>query len=229
MKMGGPVFDSIREFFETGGAPWAFAVVGIFMAILGFAAAAEYVLIGIGYMRVFNKRGLKGVWKVWVPIAQSYALGEICGIVPIGQKVIKKPAKWYMLTSIGGLVIAVAEIIVTLGMFAALPAMSSGGIVPVDSAYIMFSLLSLLFSAAASGLGVWATIFVIFIYIRIFRLFDKKNQLLYILLSIFVPLAFPICLIIVSKNTPIEYYGAPPTDGNANYGQYTGYNGDPNR
>jgi hypothetical protein len=194
--MGQSLQELFERLFNSDGGEYYFAMIPVFIitAVLIFAiAVAEYIIIAVAYSRMYKKRGLTDTWKCWVPIVQWVAVGDICGVIPFGSKIMRKPGQWLLLTNL-------AALIIVLGFYAIEMIVLFGG----ASSSVLLSFIPILLVLLA--LSVWSVIFSIFLYIRLFRLFDEPNYILYVLLSVFLGgIAYVICLYLAGSKEPREY------------------------
>ncbi|WP_417508420.1 large exoprotein [Microbacterium sp.] len=105
-------------YYDTGAAIaalFAFIAVGLIFAV------AAYVVTSIFMMKVFEKAGVQGKWRAWIPIYNSMIFTKLGDLSP-----------WLILYSFGGAI--VLSWIPVLNIFAGLLSLA-GGVVMVMAAY----------------------------------------------------------------------------------------------
>jgi hypothetical protein len=180
----------------------------MFTYALVFAVAiASYVLLGIAILNMSNARGLPNGWLGFVPLANMYQLGQISGDIEIAGFKVKHTGIW----------LAIAPLLMNvvssfLAMFLMLPFMLS--MIPLaestsPDAFIAPMVLSIGSIVAVILLVAVVQLFWYFflysVYHRIYLQYvGRQKALLYVVLSIFVPLALQIIMFKLSKEPILE-------------------------
>ncbi|WP_040196316.1 nucleoside recognition domain-containing protein [Candidatus Soleaferrea massiliensis] len=203
-----PTEEALRIFSDMIMVLMTFAII--------FAAAtflAAYIIEAIGVNRMAKNRKLKHPALAWVPIARAYVFGEIVDDINGHQHVQSKHRIAWLLVYIFDVLVTILTLIVSFTMvfqlLEQLPYLEDGSYTPqlqqFMSSMMVFSIISMVMGLLAVG----ATVYQLILSYRIFRDYDPKNKVVYIVLSILVPLALPIILLVISKKKPVTLGGAP--------------------
>lgn len=198
--------DFSGEFFEIN-------IVGIFyliyMLVVMAVGVGSYVFQSLGFYTIAKRRGIKKPWLSWLPVGNLWILGCISDQYQYVVKgKIKNKRKAMLILNI---LMWLLEIVVCV-LFAVFVyitvSMPEGGMETAGQvATAMGSVFGMMgFSVVLSGLTI---AIVVIQYIALYDLFtscDPKNNLLYLLLSIFISITMPI-FIFVCRNKEL---GMPP-------------------
>lgn len=174
----------------------------------------SFVLMAIGLFMMAKKLQLTNAWVAFIPIGQIYVLGKIIGVLPLRRKIHPSAATrlltfeliTYALTYIGTILMALS-----VGEFF-LAGFINGVVIPTDTDLINAPLLmfSGLFAITGAVFAIISLVYRIFAYIRLFKLFDPRNYVLFTVLGVLFPFLAGIFMIIVSKYNPQEYLNTVP-------------------
>ena len=204
--------------------------------ILGFGIHCAQAY---GLFRMAKSCGVARPWLAWIPVATNYTIGEVAKCSVVKQR--KKPMaydKILLVLNIVATVIGTVMLIMLLGILLSIiqglpdEFYSADGImnssVASDSPFAAFSFgfFSLIYSLYLLA-GISYTILWYIALWHIFKLFDEKNAVVYLVLSIFVNVAVPVIFVILGNKQPDltppsvygygdEVYGQPPCDTNGN-------------
>lgn len=160
---------------------------GVFILVALLVGAVFYVLQSIGVYTIAKRRGIRSPWLSWVPVGNMWILGCIADQY---QYVAKKKVT-HRRTVLLGMTIGLTLVVlaVNVAQVATLFSGSGAQLGAYAAGSLMLALVSLVLSVVAA----------VFQYIAMYDLFascDPGNALLFLLLSIFVSVSYPILLFI---------------------------------
>jgi len=162
----------------------------------------SYVLKGLGILNMSKARGLSNGWLGFIPYARNYQLGKVAGEIELGDKKITNMGLWMLLAPIlYTAVFVIGYLIVFVPYFISIFTMAehaSPDAITGPITYLMIAttvfVLVLLFVQALYFL-IW--------YLGIHKIFSRyatgQKPVFYLILAMFVPLAYPILLFMLSK------------------------------
>ena len=222
------VNSDLEEFME------AFSIMSAVLIptliISGLLGLALYVLRSLGLMALGKNRGLSSPWIGWIPFCSGYALGRLSDDIS-AKKGVKTSHRKILLSM--EIITAVSMTIAMVLVFAPLVNVF---IQAADSAYhdAYFDSDALAAQLIGSMIGgmvlmfvglVIAIVYSVFLYIamyRVFKAYAPNNAVLYLVLSIFISICYPIFIFIIRNKQeviPPTYY--PPYGYNNSYQTYT--------
>lgn len=193
-------------------------MVVVYAAIFGFAllvGLGVHFVQAYGLSRMAKACGLKRPWLAWIPVANSYTVGEIAKCNALKQR--KKPMAYDKLllglrlaTTVMGSAFVVVYLMIMGTLLSGMPDESytaeflmSPSLQGVDEQVLIASMLCfILVCLLTAAAGVIYTVFWYIALWQIYKLYDDKNAVLYILLSIFVSIAVPIIFVILGGRQP---------------------------
>lgn len=192
--------DFSGEFFENN-------IVGIFyliyMLVVMAVGVGSYVFQSLGFYTIAKRRGIKKPWLSWLPVGNLWILGCISDQYQYVVKgKIKNKRKALLVLSI--LMSLLTVVLLVLYVAFIWIVIEDSHSLDAAGAAVFFALIPV--SLAVSGISIAVTVIT---YIALYDLFtscDPKNNLLYLLLSIFVSITMPI-FIFVCRNKEL---GMPP-------------------
>ena len=205
-----PSFGYIEEYFYDflyeieSGFPEFRLFITIYLAVIAACILAvlipNYVLTGIGYSTIAKRRGVKGYWLAWIPVAKNWVIGGIADEYDQRHLGCKRRFRLFMLLS------SVVNVLSTILLFVAIAA-----IVPLVRSSIAgneeemlnhFMQFYFCFEYGVLGLAFSSGLFTAFYYISVYKIiesFTPKLAVLFFILSIFVGLFLPIWLVVMRK------------------------------
>ena len=72
----------------------------IMWSVLSLSGLVNYILRGLGIMKLSERFGLDKGWLGFIPIASEYQLGAMAGDIQLGKKQVKNPGLWLILLPI---------------------------------------------------------------------------------------------------------------------------------
>ena len=170
-----------------------FGLVIFYLIILGIAITS-YVMQALALYGIAKKRDLKNAWLSWVPVANYWIIGSITDDFDAqnGQK-----RKWRITLLTFALIllasgIAVYSIMIAMMIGAGISNYMGG---PEVALFAGFTVVIYLFTFVIAYV---ALAFQAITYICMFKTFEfitPKKAVKYLILSVMVPLAYPICLL----------------------------------
>lgn len=183
---------------ETTYLAMGFGIVIFYLVIFGIAIAS-YVIQALSLYGIAKKREIKSAWLAWVPVALNWTFGSIVDDFDAqnGQK-----RKWRV-TLLTLSVIVLVSLIAFYAIFIAMAiTMAISGFVnnpSVNDPFMtQFIGLAVVIYALAFAMAIAAVVLQAINYICMFKIFEfivPKKAVKYLILSVIVPLAYPICLL----------------------------------
>lgn len=199
---------------EMGVLAGFLVVYFIFLAFLLAFAAVAYVLQSIGFHTLAKKSGIENPWLAWIPVANFYIIGALAEKSNAFYG--KKSRKFQiLLPALYGVYMLLMPIL--SGIMSA-----AGAMMEMNGAEGVFILFLLLFYGVFFAFSIAVSVLWYVAVYKVFKLFDPDRAVLYILLSIFVSVSYPIIVFILRKREfPVRQespygnggYGAPPAGG----------------
>lgn len=187
--------------------------LGVFLIVYAFIflialvfGLAQYVMEAVGLSKIAKSCRYPRPWLAWIPFANSYLIGKLAEVSAVRFGKSKRPyAVWLLTLQIIGTVLSAVPLVVWTALLINGVAVEeySAAIIAGDSdvmSYAVFATFPL--SSVISILSVLELVVQFLAYHLIFMLFDEKNAILFVLLSLLVSFAFPIILLILSRRAP---------------------------
>lgn len=171
-----------------------FAGYAIFGSVMGLVGLAIYILTAISLSKMAARRGLKCPWLAWIPGLYVIPLAQLTDhYFKVAKNKSTKFTMWMMISYFGTWGLAILECSVA-ALMALMPAMGDGTIALLLMGIVLLLAGIALVFAFAGGVLTYLTLF--FVY----RSAQPKLAILYILLSIFAPISWSVCLLIAHKH-----------------------------
>ena len=201
--------------FDLGVFSGILAVYGVFFAFTSVIGITLFVLQGLGLFKMSKGFGFRKPWLCFIPIISAFSLGRI------GDQYVKnngkkaKPLKiWLLILSAMNFLLLVGFGVVFIVLIVKFYFDTSDIIVAneeltADIFKILIPIAVFYFLAAFTAIAY--TVVYFFALWRVFEIFDNKNAVLYLVLSIFFSFLAPIFIFIIRNNevklTPEERLG----------------------
>jgi hypothetical protein len=193
-----PGYEAATE-VATGAAAFALVFLGVICLISLVIGVAAYVLRCVGIYNIAKHRGIHNPWLAWLPIGDAWVVGSISDQY---QYLVKGKTRARRNVLMG---LSVAQLALAL-VYAAFQATTVIGAVNGNGAAIGAGGASLLLVSLV--MMVVSVVFMVFQYITLYDLYrscDPDNAVIYLVLSIIVPISMPV-LLFVCRN---KDYGMP--------------------
>jgi len=185
---------------ETGIAIGMMVFLSIYYFVAVGFSIASYIISSLAYYRIASRRGISGAWLAWIPVAKVWTQGKIAQ--EYDSRLIGIRRKWNVYLLVLNLVVYASAIIMYVSMIGiaiskAITAYSNGegGYVMADGEVLSLILPMYGFIFVIAFLGVALNTCN---YISLYKVFEStvpEKSLKYMILSLMVPLALPICLL----------------------------------
>ncbi len=180
----------------------------IFMLSILVVSIGIYVFQSLGYYTIAYRRGIHNPWLAWLPVGNLWILGSISDQYQYVVKgKIKNKRKTLLILDILAVIAVIAYVVIFVaGMVSRADTVLGGGVTTTDAKEIGLLLGALGSYFALLGIGI-ATM--IIQYIALYDLYsscDPKNDVLYLVLNIFVSITLPI-FVFICRNKDL---GMPP-------------------
>lgn len=178
----------------------------IYFLVMGGISIVAYVFQSVSMYSIANRRGIKNPWLSWVPLGNLWMLGCISDqyrYVAKGQ--VKNKRKSLLILGIVMSVVAVATLVVAA--IVSIGALDANYLSDSEAAAMLVGMIIMLVLYLAL-LAVAVAVTVIQ-YMALYDLFvscDPNNGVLFLVLSILISMAMPICMFICRKKDG----GMPP-------------------
>ena len=180
------------------------AFIGFYILIYGsllVMGLTGYVLQGLGMYRIAERRGIHKPWLAWIPVANSWLLGSISDHYQyVAKQKVTKRRRTLLILEIA---LVVGYIAFIVSMFATLFSLDYA---TTDEQGLGIMLFMFLGMAILAGVAIAAMVFVYLTYFDLFRSCRPQNEVLFLILGIFVPITVPYFVFACS---PYDY-GMPP-------------------
>ncbi len=205
-----PSFDFIEDFFYDfiyeieSSFPEFRLFMTIYLAVIGICILAvlipNYILTGIGYSTIAKRRGVKGYWLAWIPVAKNWVIGGIADEYDQRRLGCKRRFRVFML--IAAIVNVLSTVVLFIGLAAVVPFIINA--VHGNEMEMMKNImqLSICFEYGIIGISFSSAALTAFYYISIYKIiesFTPKLAVLFLILSMFVGLFLPIWLVVMRK------------------------------
>ncbi len=184
----------------------------IIIALVVLAAVLpQYIMHSIAYCRIAKRRDIKAPWLAWIPVARYWVIGSLTDDFDRHESGHDRHFRWVLL--IAAIVYTLAIIVFCAGIAAIVPLVGNA---IEGNEYDMFAnIMQMAFSMEFGifGLTVGGIIISVLGYICLYKLYESLNpkySLLFFLLSIFINLFGPICLLCL-RNKGYQYSEEAPT------------------
>jgi len=191
-----------------------FIMIFVIYGLFGLFGLANYVINGLGVLRISASHGIPNGWLGFVPIGMNYQVGAVAGELEFGKRRMRKTGLWLalipLLTSVAfAAVYAIMFVYIVITAFA----MDGSSLSPL---IFMTPLLFItLFITLVVTVG--TTVHLIVFHMAYYKIFSahysSAHAVFYMLLGAFVPLAIGILLMKTAKVpiiNPPEYMRNPP-------------------
>ena len=201
------------EFYEI--LPFLFVIYGI-MIVIGLA---NYIISGIGILKISANHGKPHGWLGFIPIANRYQIGAVSGELEFSKRRMKSTGLWMVLIP---MITSVVFSVFYIGLFVYIFIGAMSFDYSSVSPFLFLMEITGVVFAAILLMSVGTTIYTIIYLMALFKIFSAHysgpRSVFYMLLSTFIPLAAGILLIKAAGTqiiNPPEYmlnapYGTPP-------------------
>lgn len=160
---------------------------------------AVYICTALGFYTIAQRRGISKPWIAWIPVAQLWILGSISD--QYQQIINRKTTKRRRLLILLEVLIAVVTIILVILALGAFVDVVMEGFEDIESIDFWMSVLgnlggALLVVLAIAAVSIALAILQYMALYDVYRSCDPKNATLFLILSIFINIAQPICLML---------------------------------
>ena len=181
------------EMVAIGAGSVLLVVYAIFGGIMGVLGLAMYVLTALPVSKMCKRRGIKWPMLAWVPGLYPIAMAQLSDHYHKNAHNKNTKLTLFMCIAYFG---AWAFAALECGLAAAMPALSG-----LDHMFALVGLgLVLLLAGVGLLLCMAGAVLTYIVLFDVFRSAQPKLAILYLLLSIFVPLAWVVCLLIAHKH-----------------------------
>ncbi|MBE7017089.1 MAG: hypothetical protein E7420_02870 [Ruminococcaceae bacterium] len=177
------------------------AFIAVFAVVLLIFVLPNYIMLSISYTSIGRRRGIKASWLAWIPIARYWVIGAIADNYDERQLGVKR--RFRILLLILALVCWLSVAILFAGLAAVVPLVISaidGSGIDVFSNIMKFAFA---LEYGASGFTYAYMLLCVLYLICIYKIFESlspKYSILFMALSMIIPLFMPICLLVIRKN-----------------------------
>lgn len=182
--------------FVAGVLAVIYVIIVMFSVMMGIAI---YITSAIGQMKMSKKCGVENPWLAFVPVARAYNFGLLAEKYDDGRIAPKKYGRILLGLNIAVLAGGMASIIGCV-----IAVILSSGISQTSAASSRIGILLLvLITLAYTALAVVTAVFNYIALYRVYKMFSPANAALFLVLSIFFSIAFPIIMLVLSFKEPV--------------------------
>lgn len=175
---------------------------GVFYLIMLAFSVAQYVLHAIGLYAVAKRRGIRNPWLSWIPVAEVWILGSISDQYQYVKKGKIRNRRKVLLGLEIGMILAMIAMLGSVITMVGNEAFSATGdmLIGASVAAILLGYLAFLIIAVV------AVVFMAIAYYDYYVSCDPNNAVLYLVLSILIPVTMPFFVFFSRKKD----LGMPP-------------------
>ena len=175
----------------------------VFCMAMIAAGITMYVLHSLGIYTIAKKRGIANPFLAWIPVANIWILGSIADQYDEAVKGVKKKSRILLLVLEIAVYVSLAVLCVIAVLFEVvtivyLASEANYGYDITDGAFAVVAVVLLLF-AAVMILEVVLSVFTYIAYYKLFKSCRPDLAVVFLVLSIFVSFAAPICVFVCRK------------------------------
>jgi hypothetical protein len=193
------IFNALVEYLPNYILYDALIAVGAYLVIYAFRA--------VGLFTLARRAGIGHAWFGFVPLLNSYLVGELAGTSSFASMKIKRIGLWYCLSE------GVACIAYVLSDIAVLSLYGSGATYNAEVGSWVSVAEDLAWAQTMDGvmsyiLLVLQLVYIFFFVLAVmgfFRKYAARNAGIFSVASIFVPIVYSILVFVVRNNAPIDY------------------------
>ncbi len=201
-----------------------FAVYAVMFGIALLISLGIHFIQAYGLFRMAKSCGLERPWLAWIPVANNYTIGAVAKCNAVKQR--KKPMAYDKILlglSLASVVTMILMILILISMMTSMIAglpegyyseefIMNPSVGDATEEILMVSILGfVLVYLACLAVSITYTVFWYIALWQVFKLFDEKNAVVYLVLSLLVNIAVPIIFIILGNKqpdlTPTPAYG----------------------
>ena len=188
--------ESFGERFFTVFAIVMLVFVGVFFLFF----LASYILESVGLSAIAKRRGIKNFWLAWIPFARAWTIGAIAD--EQDRRIIGKD-RYFRVVHLVGVVIYTLSILSTISGLAAVTDVMEGMFDASDDMILgsMLGFFATLYSGIMSinFIALLLSALKIVIFYKIYESVTERLPILFTLLSLFIPLFYPISIFCLRK------------------------------
>ncbi len=193
----GPNTEEMRIFLTVYIAVIAVVVLGVLIP--------EYIMLSIAHHRIAKRRGIKGAWLAWIPIAKYWIMGALAD--EFDKRSSGHDRHFRLVLLIGIIVYYIACAVFFVGFAAIFPLMENS--INGSEFEVFRNIMQMAFGMEFGiiGMSFGGIAFTALYYICLYKLIESlspKFSLLFFILSLFVGFFLPIYLLIM-KNKGYPY------------------------
>ena len=191
------------EDFASGGEALRIILIvyiAVVAAVLLLYCLPQYIMLSISYTCIGKRRGVKASWLAWIPIARYWTIGAIVDEYDTRHLGVKRRFRIVML--IFAIVYLVSLFALLAGILSLIPMIISAIRGNAGDALANIMTFALGLEYGISGLVYSGIILTALYYVALYKIFESlspKNAILFLALSITIPLFMPICLLVIRK------------------------------
>ncbi len=184
-------------------------VYAVYTLVMFVVSIGTYVFQSLGFYTIAKRRGIRNPWLSWLPVGNLWILGCISDQYQyVAKGKIKNKRKSLLVLDLLMLISAVALVVLytvaIIGLIGG--AMDAEGFEYMDQSAIAMLLAVIAIALAVCGMSIAATIITYFALYDLYSSCDPKNNVLYLVLNIFVSITLPI-FVFICRNKDL---GMPP-------------------
>lgn len=175
--------------------------LAVFAVVLLIFVLPNYIMLSISYTSIGKRRGIKASWLAWIPVARYWVIGAIADNYDERNLGVKRRFRIVLL------ILALVSLLSVATLFAGIAALAPMVINAIngDGIDVFSSIMKFAFALeyGASGFTYSYMILCVLYLICLYKIFESlspKYCILFMALSLIIPLFMPICLLVIRKN-----------------------------
>jgi hypothetical protein len=193
------IFNALMEYLPNYILYDALIALGAYLVIFAFRA--------VGLFTLARRAGIRHTWFAFVPLLNSYLLGELAGDCSFASLKIKRIGLWYCLSEGVACIAYILSDIAVLSLYrnGAMYNSDLGSWVNVADGLAWAQTTDTVMSYVLLVLQLVYIFFFVLAVMSFFRKYAARNAMIFSIGSIFVPIIYSILVFVVRNNAPVDY------------------------
>ena len=193
---------AFSDFGFTGADLKMFLIIyaAVVAAVLLLFYLPQYIMLSISYTCIGKRSGVKAPWLAWIPIGRYWTIGAI--VDKYDERVIGVKRRFRIVMLILAIVNILALVSFLSGIFALIPLIINA--IQGNTTDALANIMTIAFGLeyGISALSYSTIILTALNYVCLYKIFESlspNNAILFLALSLTIPLFMPICLLVIRK------------------------------
>ncbi len=174
--------------------------IAVIATVLLLFLLPQYIMLSISYTCIGKRSGVKASWLAWIPVARYWTIGAI--VDKYDERVLGVKRRFRIVLLIFAVVYILSIISFISGILSLIPLIINA--IEGNSADVFANIMTLILGleSGISGMTYSSLILVALYYVCLYKIFESlspNNAILFLALSLVIPLFMPICLLVIRK------------------------------